>query len=157
MTHNFQIKALPDNEFAPLFSLDNHELERSGAIRMTVDKKLSFPCRVSLEDSEIGDEVILLAYQHHKTNSPYQSLGPIFVKKNAATTKLAINEVPKLLNHRLLSLRGYDSTGMMKASLVTEGQNLRTVLHETFNNQEIDYIHIHNAKPGCYMCEVVRA
>ena len=123
---------------------------------MTVDKKLSFPCRVSLEDAEIGDEVILLAYQHHKTSSPYQSRGPIFVKKNATTVKPAINKIPKLLNHRFLSIRGYDKKGMMKASLVTEGQNLKEVLNETFNNREIDYIHIHNAKPGCYMCEAVR-
>ncbi len=157
MTNNFQIKALPENEFAPLFNLGNEALETAGAIRMTVDKKLGFPCRVSLEDAEPGDEVILLAYQHHKTNSPYQSRGPIFVKKDAGTAKLAINEIPKLLNHRFLSLRGYDKKGMMKASLVAEGQNLREALNETFNNREIDYIHIHNAKPGCYMCEVVRA
>jgi len=157
MTNNFQIKALPENEFSALFNLSNKELETAGAIRMTVDKKLSFPCRVSLEDAEPGDEVILLPYQHHKSNSPYQSRGPIFVKKNANAAKPAINEIPNLLNHRFLSIRGYDKKGMMKASLVTEGQNLRGVLNETFNNQEIDYIHIHNAKPGCYMCEVVRA
>ena len=157
MTHNFQIKALPGAEFASLFELDNQELEEKGAMRMTVDKKLAFPCRVSLEDGEIGDEVILLAYQHHKTNSPYQSRGPIFVKKNAATAMPAVNEIPKLLLHRLLSIRKYDKNGMMKASLVTEGKFLREVLMESFNNQEIDYVHIHNAKPGCYMCEVIRA
>ena len=157
MTNNFQIRALPEAEFIPLFDLGNEELKRTGAIRMTVDKKLAFPCRVSLEDGEIGDEVILLPYQHHKTNSPYQSAGPIFVKKNAATATLAVNEIPKLLNHRLLSVREYDKKGMMKASLVTEGQFLKDKLIEVFNNPEIDYVHIHNAKPGCYMCEVVRA
>ena len=157
MTSNFQIKALPESEFAPLFELDNRELAESGAIRMTVNKKLAFPCRISLEDSELGDEVILLPYQHHKTTSPYQSRGPIYVRKNAVTAKLAVNQIPKLLNHRLLSIRGYDKQGMMKASLVTEGQSLRESLNEMFYNQEIDYVHIHNAKPGCYMCEAVRA
>ena len=157
MTNNFQIKALPEADFASLFDLDNQELEKTGAIRMIADKKLAFPCRVSLEDAEPGEEVILLAYHHHKTSSPYQSSGPIFVKKNAATARLAVNEIPKLLNHRYLSIREYDKMGMMKASLVTEGHKLKEVLTEIFNNAEIDYVHIHNAKPGCYMCEVVRA
>ena len=157
MTINFQIKALQESEFAPLFELDDVKLSERGAIRTTVDKKLAFPCRVSLEDSEPGEEVILLPYQHHKTSSPYQSQGPIYVRKNSATAKPAVNEIPKLLNHRLLSLRGYNKHGMMKASLVTEGQNLRDVLNEMFYNEEIDYVHVHNAKPGCYMCEVVRA
>jgi hypothetical protein len=40
---------------------------------MTVDEFPGFPCRVSLQDAEIGEEVILLPYQHHKTNSPYQA------------------------------------------------------------------------------------
>jgi len=157
MTSNFQIKALQESEFAPLFDLDSRQLAETGAIRMIVDKKLAFPCRVSLEDSEPGDEVILLPYQHHKTNSPYQSKGPIFVKKDAVTATPAINEIPRLLHHRYLSVRAYDKDGMMKSSLVTEGQNLREVLNEMLNNPEIDYVHIHNAKPGCYMCEVVRA
>jgi len=52
MTINFQIKALQESEFAPLFNLDSQKLAEKGAIRMTVDKKLAFPCRVSLEDSE---------------------------------------------------------------------------------------------------------
>ena len=111
MIRKFQIKALQESEFAPLFDLDNQQLAETGAIRMTVDKKLAFPCRVSLEDSEPGEEVILLPYQHHKTNSPYQSRGPIYVRKDATTAKPAMNEIPKLLNHRLLSLRGYDKHG----------------------------------------------
>ena len=157
MSINFQIKALQESEFASLFELDDVKLSEIGAIRTTVDKKLAFPCRVSLEDSEPGEEIILLPYQHHKTNSPYRSLGPIYVRKNSSTAKPTVNEIPKLLNHRLLSLRGYDKHGMMKSSLVTEGQNLREVINEMFYNEEIGYVHIHNAKPGCYMCEVVRA
>ena len=61
-----------------------------------------------------------------------------------------------MLNHRLLSLRGFDIRGIMKESTVLEGQNLREQLNKIFENQEISYIHIHNAKPGCYNCLVER-
>lgn len=154
--NSFQITALQDKEFSNLFKLDNWELEKRGAIKMTVDKKPGFPCRVSLKDAEIGEEVILLSYQHHQTNSPYQATGPIFISKDAITSSLDINEIPAMLNHRLLSVRAYDKNGMMRDAIVTEGQNLKTVLIATFSNPEINYIHIHNAKAGCYNCKVER-
>jgi len=157
MTTNFKIKSLEGNEFSHFFDLDNSELEKMGMMRMIVDSHPGYPCRVSLEDAEIGEEVILLSYLHHKTNSPYQSSGPIFVRKIAETANLNVNEIPKLLNHRLLSLRGFDIQGIMKESTVLEGQNLREQLNKIFENQEISYIHIHNAKPGCYNCLVERA
>jgi hypothetical protein len=156
MTHDFKIKSLKDTEFSKLFDLDDLELGKMGAVRMTVDAFPGFPCRVSLEDAEIGEEVILLHYQHHKTNSPYQASGPIFVRKTAQTADFNTNEIPKMLNHRLLSLRGFNSQGIMKAASVVEGHKLREQLIQTFDNEEITYIHIHNAKPGCFNCVVER-
>ena len=155
--NNFQIKSLQDSEFSNLFKLENQELEKLGAIKMIVDRKPGFPCRVSLQDAEIGEEVILLSYQHHQTNSPYQSSGPIFIRKNATTAILDINEIPKMLDHRLLSIRAYDKNGMMKDSLISEGLSLKDILINTFTNPEIYYVHIHNAKAGCYNCKVERA
>ena len=154
--NNFQIKSLQYTEFCELFKLDDHELEKTGAVRMIVDRKPGFPCRVSLQDAEIGEEVILLSYQHHQANSPYQSAGPIFIRKNAGTALLNINEIPHMLLPRLLSLRAYDKKGMMKEAVISEGDNLESVLPKLFNDQEVQYVHIHNAKPGCYNCMVER-
>ena len=154
---NFKIKALQESEFSALFSLDDRELEKIGAIKMTVDKQPGFHCRISLADAAVGEEVILLPYQHHKTNSPYQASGPVFIRKNAPAANLNINEVPEMLVHRLLSIRAYDRDGLMKQAIVTEGSFLKQVLMNCFDNAEIGYIHIHNAKPGCYNCSVERA
>lgn len=157
MSANFRLKPLEETEFTAIFELDDFELEKIGVTRMTVDEFPGFPCRVSLQDAEIGEEVILLNYQHHKTNSPYQANGPIYVRKEAKTANLDINEIPKMFNHRLLSLRGYDKNGIMKDASVTEGQNLREQIIQILENEDIKYIHIHNAKPGCYNCTVERA
>ncbi len=153
---NFKIKSLESSEFSSLFDLDISALEKIGAIKMIVDECPGFPCRVSLEDAEIGEEVILMPYQHHQTNSPYQASGPIFVRKIAQTAQLEINQIPKMLNHRLLSLRGYDSNAIMKEATVVEGKILNEKINEIFENEEILYIHVHNAKPGCYNCVVER-
>lgn len=156
MATNFRLKSLEDKEFSNIFELDKLELEKIGAVRMMVDEFPGFPCRVSLQDAEIGEEVILLPYQHHKTNSPYQAKGPIFVRKIAKTATLDTNEIPKMFNHRLLSLRGYDKNGIMKDASVSEGQNLKEQIIQIFENEDVNYIHIHNAKPGCYNCVVER-
>jgi hypothetical protein len=156
MTMNFIIKSLEDIEFSSLFNLDDLALEKIGATRMIVDEYPGFPCRVSLKDAKIGEEVILLSYQHHKTNSPYQANGPIFVRKTGKTASLKANEIPTMFNHRLLSLRGFDKNGIMRDASVTEGQNLREQIIQTFTNETINYIHIHNAKPGCFNCLVER-
>jgi Protein of unknown function (DUF1203) len=97
-----------------------------------------------------------LPYQHHKTGSPYQSGGPVFIRKNVRTANLSRNEIPKMLEHRLLSLRGYDQKGMMLDARVEKGLDLREAIAQMFSNPEIAYLHIHNAKPGCYNCLVER-
>ncbi|MEO7802331.1 MAG: DUF1203 domain-containing protein [Ginsengibacter sp.] len=157
MSINFQIKALPAENFNHLFNLDKKELKNLGAIRMTVDKKPGFPCRVSLKDAEVGQEVLLFSYQHHKTYSPYQASGPVFVTTNAIAASPAVNEIPEILQHRFLSIRAYDEHGMMKASSVVEGHGLKNLLLKIFEADDIAYIHIHNAKAGCYNCLVERA
>ncbi len=155
MTHNFRISAI-ENTFNHLFDLNTEKLLSNSIVKMIVDKSPGFPCRVSLQDAEIGEEVILLPFQHHKTKSPYQSSGPIFVRKNAKNPKLEVNEIPKFLNHRYLSLRGYDNGGMIQEMDTCRGDDLRNKIQLFLNNPEVSYIQIHNARPGCYNCQVNR-
>ena len=97
---NFKIKAI-EEDFNAMFSLSETELSKMGAIKMTADKFPGFPCRVSLEDAQIGEEVILFTYRYHKTKSPYQASGPVYIRKNARKARLRKNEVPAFLKHAL--------------------------------------------------------
>jgi Protein of unknown function (DUF1203) len=156
MSNNFRLVALDKTQFSDLFSLIDVELASKGMKRMVVDEFPGFPCRVSLADAEIGEEVILLNFEHHNVNSPYRADGPIFVRKISETASPAINEIPKMFNHRLLSIRGFDKEAIMIFADVTQGENLQEKLHTILENQSIDYLHIHNARPGCYNCLVER-
>lgn len=155
MNLNFTISAI-ENIYNHLFSLDETDLFAQGGIRMIVDEMPGTPCRVSLEDAEVGEEVILFPYQHHNTQSPYQASGPIFIRKDAKSPTLKENEIPKMLRHRLLSLRVYDVNGMMIDATTTQGENLKNEIEVIFNNLEANFIHVHNAGPGCYNCRVDR-
>lgn len=156
MQNNFKLVALDKSQFEDYFNLDETELQKQGIRKMVVDEFPGFPCRVSLEDAEIGEEVILLNFEHHSVNSPYKSGGPIFIRRTAKTAKPEINYVPKMFNHRLLSIRGFDKNATMVFADVTEGDNLKEKLNDILDNKTIDYLHIHNAKPGCYNCKVER-
>ena len=152
---NFKITAI-ENKYNHLFNLSEENLTSKGIVKMIVDEKPGYPCRVTLEDAEIGEEIILFPFQHHKTNSPYQSIGPIFVRKNAEIINLNINEIPKMLLHRLLSLRMYNKKGMMIDAKTTKGEKLEKEIQESFKNNLVNYIQIHNSSPGCYNCQVNR-
>ena len=157
MSASFRFVALPSERFEPLFRQSDAALAAIGARRMIVDEKPGFPCRVSLADAEVGETVVLLPFTHHDVASPYRSSGPIFVRQGVPTATPAAGEIPLMLRHRLLSLRAYDAAGMLLAADVVNGSELEGAVQRSFADPAVAYLHVHNAKPGCYNCSVVRA
>jgi len=157
MTIQFLIKALAKDKFHELMLKDDEELKVSQAVWLTVDTEPGYPCRVSLSDAKIGERVLAQSFCHHNVNSPYRASGPIFVRENAQIAELDINEVPEMLRHRLLSVRAYNSGKLMIAAEVVQGKELESAIDRQFQNRDVEYIHIHNANPGCFNCSVYRA
>jgi len=156
-THALQFSALPMEKFAPLFALSDAELAARGMRRVVADSNPGFPCRVSLVDAQPGETLILLNFLHHDVAGPYCASGPIYVREHATPPALAAGELPEVVRHRLLSLRGYDATGMLLEADVVEGSGLAARAASLFTDPELAYIHVHNAKPGCYSCRIDRA
>jgi len=157
MKDSFRFIALPSESFVSLFGRSDAELQAMGARRMVVDEKPGAPCRVSLADAEVGETVILLPFTHHDVESAYRASGPIFVRRGASTASPALGEVPAMLRHRLLSVRAYDAAAMMVGAEVVEGSEIEAAIRRLFANQDASYLHVHNARPGCYNCRVERA
>lgn len=157
MRSDLQFVALQTENFSHLFTMSDAELESHGARRMIVDSHPGYPCRVSLMDAPVGERVILTVFRHHDVTSPYQSAGPIFVRENAQSAKPAINEIPVMFRHRLLSVRAYDNAATMKSARVVEGRVLEATIRDFFAKESISYLQIHNAGPGCFNCTVQRA
>lgn len=153
MKVNFQVEGIPAYEAAAL--LQNAE-SIMGTQRVQVDAHPGYPCRFSLADAEIGEEVLLLTYEHHAVTSPYRSSGPIYIRTSTQQARLAPNEIPKMLRHRLLSLRVYDGAAMMIAAHTVQGTELDALIQRIFENPSAQYIQVHNAGPGCYNCQINR-
>lgn len=157
MPNPFQITALPVENFVSLFSLNDEALQSQGIKRMIADKKPGFPCRVSLADAEAGETVLLVPFTHHDVASPYRASGPIFVRAGAQTARPAINEIPAMLQARILSIRAYDQAAMMIGAEVVNGSELGEQISRFFDDRRVAYLHLHNARPGCFNCRVERA
>jgi hypothetical protein len=153
---SFQIRGLPASAFAPLFALSDQELAARNVVRMIADRQPGFPCRVSLRDAEPGESVLLLNYEHLPVASPFRARHAIFVRPNALDARLAIDEIPQSLQIRLLSLRAYDQAGMMLDADVVQGSELAPAIHRMLERRAISYLHVHNAKPGCFAARVDR-
>lgn len=153
----FQIIALPIEKFDSLLSLSDEALQAHGAKRLLADKKPGYPCRVSLIDAEPGETVLLVPFTHHDVTSPYRASGPIFVRANARMARPAINEIPAMLRSRLLSIRAYDKAAMMIGADMVNGSELEEHISRFFDDKRVEYLHLHNAHPGCFNCRVERA
>ncbi len=152
----WQLHGLDASHFEALFALPDDELQARGVVRRTVAALPGFPCRVSLEDAPVGEELLLLHFEHHPAASPYRAAGPIYVRRNAARRVLPPGEVPPYVTTRLISVRAYDAAGMMVDGAVCEGPAVAQELDRVFADPGVAYVHLHNAKRGCYSCEVRR-
>jgi hypothetical protein len=152
MQTQWRLSGLDAAEFEPMFAWTDDALRRVGAVRTTATDAPGFPCRVSLEDAPIGAELLLLPYEHQPTLSPYRASGPIFVRRGAVRSDLAPGEVPDYVAQRLISLRAYDADAMIIAASVCEGTAVADALDGMFADAAVAYVHLHNAKRGCYSC-----
>lgn len=153
---DYVISGLPVQPFQSLFGLDAAELHAHGVVRMTVDSNPGFPCRISLEDARVGESVLLLPWQHLDVDTPYRGGGPIFVRETVRERAQFRNVVPEQQRSRLLSVRAFDAEGWMLDADVTEGALLEASIARFFGNASVAYLHVHNARRGCYACRVDR-
>jgi hypothetical protein len=154
---SFQITGLPSEEFLALAALSDEELLARDARRVLADRHPGFPCRVSLVDAQPGERVLLLNYEHLPHASPYRSRYAIYVRENAAAAHLAVDEIPPVLRHRLLSLRAFDAAGMLLDADVAQGDGLVPAIERLLRPPAVAYLHVHNARPGCFAARVDRA
>lgn len=154
---SFRIHALPYAPFAPFFEMSDAELAESGARRMVVDATPGFPCRVSLADAEPGETVILLNFEHQPARSPYRASHAIFVRENAEQAFPDVGAVPEVLARRLVSIRAFDDRHYMVQADVVDGSDLANAITGMLRDPKVEYVHLHNARAGCFAASATRA
>lgn len=153
----FVIRGLEPAQFAPLFGLSDEALVERGARRMIATGKPGFPCRVTLEDAEPGETMILVNFEHLPVDSPFRSRHAIFVREGAPGRAEYRDTVPKQFRSRMLSVRAFDEDGMMVGADLVDGQALEPAIENMLADPVVAYLHAHFAKPGCFAGRIDRA
>jgi len=153
---SFRVLGLSPDQFRPLFDMSDAELRGLGACRVIADDPL-MPCRVSMEHAELGEELLLLNFEHQPANTPYRATHAIYVRKVAHQAFDAVDTIPEVLASRLLAVRAFDAQHMMIDAEVCEGAQAAEMFERFLANPRTRYLQVHNARRGCYAARVERA
>jgi len=129
---SFRITGLPARPFAHLFGLSDAELARP------------------------GETVLLVNHEHQGADTPYRSRHAIFVREHADASFDAVDRLPLVLRS-LMSLRAFDADDMMVDADIAEGEAVEGLIERLLGRPEVDYIHAHFARRGCYAALIRRA
>ena len=152
----FRIQGLEPGQFAHLVGLSDAELAELGARRYVVNAHPGFPDRVEVRDLEIGETAILLNVEHQPAPTAYRSRHAIFIGETATRALDLIDILPDAIRCRPISLRAFSVSGEMIDADLADGADLVPVIERFFANPEVDYLHAHYARRGCYAARIVR-
>lgn len=126
-----------------------------GARRVTATSKPGFPCRVTLEDAEIGETVLLFNHVSNDVAGPFRSSFAIYVRDGAQAARYR-DSLPPVFSTRTISLRGFDAEGDLKAAELVAGEGIDPAIRAMLDRPEIAFINAHNAAAGCFAAKIVR-
>jgi hypothetical protein len=152
---SFRILGLSPQSFRPYFEMSDAELAAAGALRHVVAEP-GLPCRVSLEHARIGDEILLVNFEHQPALTPYRSRHAIYVSRGATRAFDEIDVIPETIATRLIAVRAFDADAMMIDADVVDGSRAAETFERLLANRDAAYLHVHNAKRGCYAAKVER-
>ena len=151
---SFRITGLSAHPFQHLFGLSDTALAAHGVLR---HRGTGLPDRVELRDTTADESVLLINHEHQPADTPYRSRHAIYVREQAGEAFDAIDTVPGALRSRLLSLRAFDAADLMVDADVVDGAAVEGLIERLLAQPEVDYIHAHFARRGCYAALIRRA
>lgn len=153
----YRIEGLARDRFAPLFGQSDAALAAQGVVRVRAEAKPGYPCRITLEDAEPGETLLLLNHADHDVATPYRNAYAIYVREAAGATRVIEDAPPPVFANRPIALRAFDAQGMLRGAALALDNDSDAQIRALFARPEIVYIHAHNAAYGCFAARIDRA
>ena len=153
----YRISGLEPADFAALRGADEATLAAHNARRVVAANKPGFPCRVTLEDAEPGESLILLHHVSHDVATPFRSAYAIYVRETAEQAATFVDELPPVFANRPLAFRAFDAEGMLRSASLAGPGEADAAIRNLFDEPDIAYIDAHNAAHGCFAARVERS
>lgn len=152
----YKIRGIDPAPYRHLVGASEAELAEAGAVRVMAACSPGYPCRASLVDAEIGETLILINHVSHDVETPYRSAFAVYLRESAEEPAEFVDQLPPVFDNRPLSLRAFDSDGMLaNAALAMPGKAEESV-HALLADDNIAYIDAHNAAQGCFAARIER-
>jgi hypothetical protein len=153
--NHFQIKPISDQQ---LRQIENGATSVYGnpVQKIVVDQSPGYPCRLSLKDAKVGEEVYLFSHRPFEGQNPYCEIGPVFVHAEATQARLAPNEIPDAIKCRPVIVRSYSADETLLSGDPADRENVEQVIEQCLDRDGVDFLHIRAALTGCYLCKVER-
>ena len=152
----FVVTGLSPEPYRHLYGLSDEALEAHGVRRYLAEENSGFPDRIEMRDAYPGETLLLINHVSLDQDTPYRATHAIFVREGAEDTYRGENEIPDVMFKRLLSLRAFDSDGMMIEAAIATGEKIQMAIERFFENPQVSCIHAHNATRGCYSGKIER-
>lgn len=158
-TFALHFESLRPEPFSPLFLLSDAELFDRGMRRVIASPEpgIHYPCRVSLDYPQGGEELLLVNHRHlDRGSTPYRAEGPVFVRR-LAKAYAATGEFPPIILQREMAVRAYDAEGMMIEADLAAKDELKALTRAWLGRPDVAHVDFHSARRGCFFCRVFRA
>lgn len=152
---SFRIRGLAPEPFLRYFEMAPEELRQAGALLVVADDH-RYPCRVGLRHADVGEELLLVNFEHQPAATPYRSRHAIYVARGSLAAWDRREIVPECLLTRQLSIRAFDRGDMIVDAEVVPGTEAAGMFERFLADERVEYLHVHNAKRGCYAALVTR-
>lgn len=153
----YRIEGLQRGDYAVLLAMSDEELAAENAVRVTATADRGWPCRVTLEDAKAGESLILFHHVSHDVSTPYRSAYAVYVRENAEVPAKYVDCTPPVFEGRPLAFRAFDKAGMLRNAALAQPGEADAKIRTLFEDDDIAYIHAHNAAHGCFAARVERA
>ncbi len=150
----YVVMGLEARQFEALKSLSTEDLAAKGVKRVRATAKPGFPCRISLEDAEPGEDVLLLNFESHAVDTPYRSSFAIYVRQAAERQARFENALPPVMQGRPIALRIFSADGMLIGADMGMDDELTEKIEAALKREGAAYLHAHNAMHGCFVAEI---
>ncbi|MGH8032746.1 MAG: DUF1203 domain-containing protein [Luteimonas sp.] len=152
---DYVVSGLALQSFQPLFGLDDAALRAHAAARMRVDVKPGFPCRVTLEDAEPGETAAVAVAAPRRRHAVSRRRADLRARDRAGKRARPQRDPgaaaqPAAVGARLRCRR------LDARCEVVDGVDLDALIERFLADPRIDFLHVHNARRGCYACRIDR-
>jgi len=140
----------------PAAFADAADLIAAGAIRVTADQPDAYPCRITLEDAQPGESLLLLNHVSADVATPFRASHAIFIREQASAAPRHVDAVPTVVARRTTSLRGFDAAGMIRDAILAPPGEADAGIRRLLEKEEIVHVDIHTATWGCFLARAER-